>query len=250
LKEEMRFLPIRPLLLPLLLLATAPLPQRLAAEPPKPPYETRAEHDPNGIGKFYMGREIAHVMGHQAAGWLERPERETEERTDLLLEAMQIRPGEVLADIGAGSGYFSWRMAKVAGPGGKVFAVDIQQEMLDLLQRNMDRREVRNVVPVLGTTNDPKLAPGSVDTMLMVDVYHEFDQPFEMLAAMLKGLKKGGRIVLVEFRAEDPTVNIKRVHKMSEAQAKTEFELFPELRWEKTISVLPQQHILIFRKAS
>jgi ubiquinone/menaquinone biosynthesis C-methylase UbiE len=136
----------------------------------------------------------------------------------------------------------------VAGPEGKVFAVDIQQEMLDLLQRNMARREVKNVVSVLGTTNDPKLPPASVDTMLMVDVYHEFDQPFEMLGAMVKGLKKGGRIVLVEFRAEDPAVNIKRVHKMSELQARTEFELFPELRWEKTISVLPQQHILIFRK--
>jgi precorrin-6B methylase 2 len=241
----MRLLPLSSLLLPL---CTGCLPLALHAQPPKPPYETRAEHDPNGIGKFYLGREIAHVMGHQAAGWLERPERETEERTDLLLEAMQIRPGEVLADIGAGSGYFSWRMAKATGSGGKVFAVDIQPEMLDLLQRNMARREITNVVSVLGTTNDPKLPPGSVDTMLMVDVYHEFDQPFEMLSAMVKGLKKGGRIVLVEFRAEDPAVNIKRVHKMSEVQAKTEFELFTELRWEKTVSVLPQQHILIFRK--
>jgi precorrin-6B methylase 2 len=242
LNKEMRLLPLSSLLLTL---AACPL---LWAQPPQPPYETRADHDPNGIGKFYLGREIAHVMGHQAAGWLERPERETEERTDLLLEAMQIRSGEVLADIGAGSGYFSWRMAKATGSGGKVFAVDIQPEMLDLLQRNMARREVTNVVSVLGTTNDPKLPPASVDTMLMVDVYHEFDQPFEMLGAMIRGLKKGGRIVLVEFRAEDPAVNIKRVHKMSEAQAKTEFELFPELRWEKTLSVLPQQHIMIFRK--
>ena len=241
--KGMRFLPIISLLLAF---TASPL---AWGQPPQPPYETRTDHDPNGIGKFYMGREIAHVMGHQAAGWLERPERETEERTDLLLEAMQIKPNEVLADIGAGSGYFSWRMAKASGSGGKVFAVDIQQEMLDLLQRNMARREVKNVVSVLGTTNDPKLVPGSVDTILMVDVYHEFDQPFEMLSAMIKGLKKGGRIVLVEFRAEDPSVNIKRVHKMSEAQAKAEFELFPELRWEKTIGVLPQQHILIFRKS-
>lgn len=239
----MRFIPLS---LVVLALAAGPL---AAVPPQQPPYETRAEHDPNGIGRFYMGREIAHVMGHQAAGWLERPERETEERTDLLLEAMQIRPGEVLADIGAGSGYFSWRMAKATGQAGKVFAVDIQQEMLDLLQRNMARREVKNVVSILGTTSDPKLPPASVDTMLMVDVYHEFDQPFEMLASMVKGLKKGGRIVLVEFRAEDPAVNIKKVHKMTEAQARTEFELFPELRWEKTISVLPQQHIMIFRKS-
>lgn len=238
----MRFLPI----LSLLLALGSALP--LAAAPQKPPYESRTEHDPNGIGKFYLGREIAHVMGHQAAGWLERPEREAEERTDLLLEAMQLKPGEIVADIGAGSGYFCWRMAKLVSPTGKIFAVDIQQEMLDLLQRNMARREVKNVVSVLGSTNDPKLPPESVDTILMVDVYHEFDQPFEMLEGMLRGLKKGGRIVLVEFRAEDPAVNIKRVHKMSEAQARKEFELFPELRWEKTHTVLPQQHILVFRK--
>lgn len=213
-----------------------------------PPYETRAEHDPNGIGKFYLGREIAQVMGHQAAGWLERPERETEERTDLLIEALQLKPGELVADIGAGSGYFSWRMAKAVSPGGKVFGVDIQPEMLELLQRNMMRRDVSNVVPVLGTTTDPKLPPNSVDTILMVDVYHEFDQPYEMAKAMVEALKKGGRIVLVEFRAGDPNVRIKKVHTMSEAQAKAEFALFPELRWESTLSSLPQQHILIFRK--
>jgi len=120
-----------------------------------PVYETRADHDPNGIGKFYLGREIAQVMGHQAAGWLERPERETEERTDLLLDAMQLKQGEVVADIGSGSGYFSWRMAKAVAPSGKVYGVDIQQEMLDLLQRNMSRRGVDNVISVLGTITDP-----------------------------------------------------------------------------------------------
>jgi len=235
---------MRPLLIFSILLAT-PL---LKAAPVPPPYETRAEHDPNGIGKFYLGREIAHVMGHQAAGWLERPEREEEERTDLLIEAMQLKQGETVADIGAGSGYFSWRMAKAVGTGGKVLAVDIQPEMLDLLQRNMARREVANVVSVLGTTSDPKLAEGTVDTILMVDVYHEFDQPYEMAQAMVKSLKSGGRIVLVEFRAEDPKVNIKKVHKMSEAQAKTEFAIFPDLKWEKTFDALPQQHIIVFRK--
>ncbi len=233
----MRFL----LLIPLLLLAPP-----VQASPPA--YETRAEHDPNGIGKFYFGREIAHVMGHQAAGWLERPERESEERTDLLVEALQLKPGEVVADIGAGSGYFCWRMAKAVQPGGKVYGVDIQQEMLDLLQRNMARRGVDNVVSVLGTITDPKLPAESVDTILMVDVYHEFDHPYEMAAAMVGSLKKGGRIVLVEFRAEDPKVNIKKVHKMTEAQAKTEFAIFPNLRWEATLNPLPQQHILIFRK--
>lgn len=230
----------------------------LGAEPPKsgapqtapkaPLYETRAEHDPNGIGKFYLSREIAHVMGHQGAGWLERPDREAEERTDLLLRAMELRPGEVVADIGAGSGYFCWRMAKEIGRTGKVYGVDIQPEMLELLDRNMKRREVDNVVPVQGTTTDPKLPAESVDTILMVDVYHEFDQPFEMLQSMTRALRPGGRIVLVEYRGEDPSVPIKTVHKMSQEQVKREYAQIPGLRWEKTLDVLPRQHIFIFRK--
>lgn len=229
----------------LLALLGSPL---VAREVAAPRYETRAEHDPNGIGKFYMGREIAHVMGHQAAGWLERPEREEEERTDLLIESMKLQPGEVVADIGAGSGYFSWRMARLAGPKGKVLAVDIQQEMLDLLLRNLAKRRITNVVPVLGTINDPKLPPNTVDTILMVDVYHEFDHPFEMVDAMQKALKPGGRIVLVEYRGEDPSVPIKTVHKMTQHQVKMELAAFPALTWEETINVLPQQHIMIFRK--
>ena len=237
----MRLLPLSSLLL---ILAASPL---LRAQPPQPAYETRAEHDPNGIGKFYMGREIAHVMGHQASGWLERPERESEERTDLLVEAMQIKPGEVLADIGAGSGYFSWRMAKLSGPSGKVFAVDIQQEMLDLLQRNMARREVKNVVSVLGTTSDPKLPPGSVDTMLMVDVYHELEFPFEVIDSLVRALKPGGRIAYVEYRLEDSRVPIKTAHKMSEAQIRKGAAAHA-LVWERTASTLPWQHVVIFRK--
>lgn len=247
---------LRQILLPLSLfflpwspLSAEPSAPAKLATPTKPAYETRAEHDPNGIGKFYLGREIAHVMGHQAANWLERPERESEERTDLLLDAMELQPGEAVADIGAGSGYFCWRMAKRVGPSGKIFAVDIQQEMLDLLQRNMARREVSNVVSVLGTPSDPKLPEVSVDTLLMVDVYHEFEFPFEMLQSMTRSLKKGGRIVWVEFRAEDPTVNIKRVHKMSIEQVRKETSPFPNLRFERSIDVLPQQHILIFRKS-
>ncbi|MEI6715063.1 MAG: class I SAM-dependent methyltransferase [Verrucomicrobiota bacterium] len=235
---------IRSILLFLSILPITPL----RAAPERPVYETRATHDPNGIGKFYLGREIAHVMGHQAAGWLERPERESEERTDLLVEAMQLKAGEIVADIGAGSGYFTWRMAQAVAPSGKIYAVEIQQEMLDLLQRNMARHGVNNVISTLGTTSDPKLPAGEIDTILLVDVYHEFDQPYEMMEAMVKSLKKGGRLVWVEFRAEDPKVNIKAVHKMSEEQAKKEAAVFPELRFEKNITALPQQHILIFRK--
>jgi tRNA A58 N-methylase Trm61 len=127
-------------------------------------------------------------MGHQAAEWLERPEREEEERTDLLLEALKLHEGEVVADIGAGSGYFSWRMARLVGSTGKVFAVEIQQEMLDLLMKNMKKRGVSNVEPILGTITDPKLPAGTVDTILLVDVYHEFDHPYEMGEAMVLGL--------------------------------------------------------------
>jgi precorrin-6B methylase 2 len=242
-------LPLQALLVILVAAVFGPaLPAAAAPQLTAPVYETRTEHDPNGIGKFYMGREIAHVMGHQAAGWLERPDREAEERTDLLIDAMQLKTGETVADIGAGSGYFCWRMAKLVGPQGKILGVDIQQEMLDLLQRNMAKRQITNVTSVLGTTSDPKLPPSSVDTILMVDVYHEFDQPYEMLIGMRRALKPGGRIVLVEFRAEDPAVNIKRVHKMSQEQAKKEFAAVPGFTWERTIDVLPQQHILIFKK--
>src|SRR5437016_2006284 len=133
-------------------------------------YEIRQRHDPNGIGKFYLGREIAHVMGHQAADWLERPEREEEEKPDLLLKALQVKPGDAVADIGAGTGYYSWRMAKAVGESGLVYAVDIQQEMLDLLAKKMAERKISNVKGVLGTITDPKLKSNSLDLVLMVDV--------------------------------------------------------------------------------
>ena len=210
-------------------------------------YETRANHDPNGIGKFYMGREIAHVMGHQAADWLERPEREQEERTSLLVDALKFKPGEAVADIGAGTGYLTRRMAKNISPGGKVYAVDIQSEMLVLLTNKLSREGITNVVPVLGTITDPKLPAKSVDTIIMVDVYHEFDHPFEMTDAMCRALKPGGRMVFVEFRGEDENVPIKRVHKMTEAQVKKEMTPHP-LVWKETIGVLPWQHIIVFTR--
>ncbi len=220
------------------------------AEPkPDPLYVEWPEHDPNGIGKFFLGREIAHVMGHQAWQWLERPEREEEEGTDLLLEALQLKPGNAVADIGAGSGYFSWRMARLVGETGKVFAVEIQQEMLDLLMKNMAKRKVdKQVAPVLGTIEDPKLPAGSCDLMLMVDVYHEFDHPYEMIENMVTALKPGGRIVFVEFRKEDPKVSIKEVHKMSEEQVKKEMAVHPGLVFTQTIEILPQQHIIVFHR--
>lgn len=211
-------------------------------------YEIREQHDPNGIGKFFMGREIALVMGHQAADWLERPERQKEERPDLLLPALKIKPGEAVADIGAGTGFYTRRLAGLVGETGIVYAVDIQPEMLDQLTNKMAGLNIHNVRPVLGTTTDPKLPEASVDLILLVDVYHEFDFPFEMTQGMTRALKPGGRIVFVEFRGEDPDVPIKVVHKMTEAQVRKEMSAQPHLKWKETIEVLPWQHIIIFQR--
>jgi ubiquinone/menaquinone biosynthesis C-methylase UbiE len=221
----------------------------LAENTPKPDplYETRAEGDHNGIEKWFMGRQIARVMGHQAADWLERPEREEEEKTEQMVEALNFREGEVVADIGVGSGYVARKIAPRLGEKGFVYGVDIQQEMLDLLAKRMAMFRIRNVKGVLGEINDPKLPSESCDTMIMVDVYHEFDHPYEMIVAMVKALKPGGRIVFVEFRGEDPNVPIKAVHKMTEAQVKKEMSVHP-LQHSETIEVLPWQHIIVFRK--
>jgi protein-L-isoaspartate O-methyltransferase len=211
-------------------------------------YEFRQQHDPNGIGKFFMGREIAYVMGHQAADWLERPERAQEERPDLLLQALKIKPDDAVADIGAGTGFYTRRLAKLVGEKGAVYAVEIQQEMLDLLTNKMAELKIYNVKPILGTTTDPKLPKASVDLILMVDVYHEFDFPYEMTESMCRALKPGGRMVFVEFRGEDPKVPIKPVHKMTVAQVRKEMSLQP-LRWQETIESLPWQHIIVFTDA-
>jgi ubiquinone/menaquinone biosynthesis C-methylase UbiE len=218
------------------------------ARPAEARYETSARASRDGIGKIYFGREIAQVMGHQGAAWLERPEREQEERTDLLVTALALKPGEIVADIGAGSGYFSWRMAQKVGERGKVYAVEIQQEMIDILQVNMKKRGVGAIVqPVLGTVQDPKLPADSVDTIVLVDVYHEFDFPFEMTRAMIQALKPGGRLVLVEYRGEDPVVPIKPLHKMTVAQVRKEMTVHP-VAFEQTIATLPRQHIIVFRR--
>ena len=209
------------------------------------------EHDPNGIGKFYLGREIARVMGYQGAPWLERTTREREERLSLLPKALKLQPGMDIADIGAGSGVISVILAEHVTPGGKIYAVDVQQEMLDLLKKKLDKMGVDNVVPVLGTQKSPGLKPESIDLAIMVDVYHEFEFPYEMMLEISKALKPKGRVVLVEYRKEDPTVPIKLVHKMSEAQAKKEVSR-PELnlKWKETIGLLPRQHILVFEKTT
>jgi ubiquinone/menaquinone biosynthesis C-methylase UbiE len=210
-------------------------------------YENRKDHDPDGIGKFYMGREIAQVMGHQGADWLERPEREEEERPSKLLEVLKIKPGSAVADIGAGSGFFSFRLSKKVGPKGKVYAVEIQKEMLDIIAKKMKAKGVKNIEMVLGTESDPKLPAKTIDLILMVDVYHEFSFPYEMTEAMVRSLKPGGRLVFVEYRLEDPKVPIKLVHKMTEKQVIKEMKPHP-LKWVKTYNLLPRQHIIVFEK--
>lgn len=230
------------LLLPLLLLPPASAQDKAAER-----YEFRARHDPSGLGKFYLGREIAHVMGHEGAEWLERPERIEEEAPDKLVDLLGLQPGDFVADVGAGTGYLSWRLAEKVGPSGKVFAVDIQPEMIQLLRENMRQRGLQNVVPVLGMEADPNLAPASIDLVIMVDVYHEFSFPYEMTQAIVRALKPGGRIAFVEYRAEDPRVPIKPVHKMSEAQVRKEAAA-AGLSWETTIAELPWQHLIIVRK--
>jgi len=217
------------------------------ADKTPPRYEFRKEHDPDGIGKFYMGREIAEVMGHLAAGWLERPEREKEEQPTKLLDALKLKPGDVVADIGAGSGYFTFRVTDRVGPKGKVFAVEIQPEMLAIIRQRMKDRKVENIELILGTESDPKLPANSTDLIFMVDVYHEFSHPWEMTTAMVKALKPGGRLVFVEYRLEDPKVAIKLVHKMTEKQVIKEMAAHP-LTYVETLGVLPLQHIIIFKK--
>jgi len=242
-----------PVLAVLLCLSSLAALHARAAEPePKPAdkparYEVRKEHDPDGIGKFYMGREIAQVMGHLAAGWLDRPEREKEEAPTKLMETLKLQPGDAVADIGAGSGYFTFRLSDRVGPKGKVYAVEIQKEMLDLIRQRMRANRVTNVEPSLGTITDPKLPAASVDLILMVDVYHEFSHPYEMTEAMVKALKPGGRLVFVEYRLEDPKVPILLVHKMSQRQVHKEMAIHP-LRHVETSDLLPRQHIIIFEK--
>jgi precorrin-6B methylase 2 len=211
-----------------------------------PAYEQRPA-SADGIGKRYMGREIAQVMGWQGAAWLEREEREREERTDLLLPELALKPGMVVADVGAGTGYIARRMAALVGPTGVVYAVDVQPEMIRMLQALAAKAALAQVKPVLGAVDDVRLPASSVDLAIMVDVYHELEFPREVLASIVRALKPGGRVVFVEYRAEDPRVPIKALHKMSEAQVRREAAVLA-LNWERTAGGLPWQHVVIFRK--
>jgi ubiquinone/menaquinone biosynthesis C-methylase UbiE len=227
-----------------LILPTSTL--RADAPPTTEPVYTQCPASPDGIGKVYMGREIANVMGHLAAWWLDRPTREQEEQPQKVIDAMQLKGDEVVADIGAGTGYFSFRIAPLL-PKGKVLAEDIQPQMLAIIRKRSKEKGIDNVEPVLGTVTDPKLPAGGVDVVLFVDSYHEFDHPREMMESILKSLKPGGRVIDVEYKAEDPTIQILPHHKMTEAQAIKEMSAVG-LKHVKTVDDLPQQHVMIFEK--
>ena len=209
-------------------------------------YQTiKASRD--GIGKVYMGREIAGVMGWQGASWLEREEREQEERGDLLLRELGLKTGMAVADVGAGTGYYARRMAPLVGSSGVVYAVDVQPEMVQMLADGAKKAGLANIKPVLCKVDNVNLADSSIDLGLMVDVYHELEYPFEVLQSLVRALKPGGRVVFVEYRAEDASVPIKALHKMSEGQVRKEAAPHA-LVYERTANTLPWQHVVIFRK--
>jgi precorrin-6B methylase 2 len=217
-----------------------------AASPQTSPlYEVRAIHDPNGTGRFYLGREIAQVMGAGGMPWLDRPEREAEELPEVVIEAMGLHAGEVVADLGAGSGYFTFRLAVKVGKTGKVLAVDIQDEMLATIRQRAAALGVTNVEEVKDTETDPRLPLHSIDCVLLVDVYHELAYPFEVMTRVREALRPGGRVVFVEYRKEDTHVRIKEVHKMSVEQLTKEMNAVG-LDRAQTVESLPSQHIVIF----
>jgi SAM-dependent methyltransferase len=232
-----------------LVLATlvSPLPTAIAENSVAIPLYREGHGSPDGIGKFYQGREIAAVMGFEGASWLERPSRANEERPDLLVEELHLQSGTTVADIGAGSGYLSRRMAPIVRPG-RVFAVDVQPQMVALLKELSQKSEFKNLVPVQGDTDNVKLPPASIDLAVLVDVYHELAYPYEVMRSLIRALKPGGRVALVEYRGEDPAVPIKPLHKMSEAQIRREMSVLP-LTWERTSERLPMQRIVVFRKS-
>jgi SAM-dependent methyltransferase len=209
-------------------------------------FYTFRKGDPNGIGKWYMGREIAFVMGFHGKEWLERPERENEEKTEKLIRNLNLKQTDVIADIGAGTGYHAFKIAQLV-PEGKVYAVDIQEEMLSAIEARKKEENIYNIEAVEGSEQSVKLPENTVDKVLMVDVYHEFSYPKEMLESISKALKPDGKIFLVEFRKENKWVPIKEIHKMTEAQAVLEFEA-AGFRLLKNEGNLPWQHCMVFEK--
>jgi precorrin-6B methylase 2 len=212
-----------------------------------PRYETRRDHDPDGIGKFYLGREIAQVMGPGGILWLERVEREEDEQPQLLLDALALKGGETVADFGAGSGYYTFKLARIVGPKGNVLAIDIEPKMLEFIRKRAARENLTNVGLLQSTATDPHLPSNRVDLVLMVDVYHELAFPYEVLHKIHTALKPGGRVVLVEYRKEDPEVMIKQAHKMTQEQAIKEMTAAGFTHVE-TVNTLPLQHVIIFKK--
>lgn len=207
---------------------------------------TYKDGDSNGIGKWYMGREIAHVMGFQGMSWLERPEREKEENTTRLLQNMNIQPTDTIADIGAGSGYHVFKMAKMASEG-HIYGVDIQEEMLEAIRSKKENTGNKNIITVKGGEQIVNLPENSIDKILIVDVYHELSYPIEMTASIKNALRADGKLYLIEYRGEDDTVPIKELHKMTEAQAVKEMKA-AGLKLEQNIDNLPWQHCMVFVK--
>ncbi len=219
----------------------------LAQEPRAAPGSyTHATPTPDGTGKYYFGREIAQVMGHRGAQWLERTSRIYEEAPDELVRAMQLPPDAVVADIGAGTGYFTFRLATMV-PAGRVYAVDIQPEMLDIIRKRQQRRAVRNIIPVQGEADDPLLPDRAIDAVLLVDAYHEFAYPYEMMNGIVRSLRPGGKVFLIAYRGEDPRIPIKPLHKMTQQQAIEEMQAVG-LAWVETRHFLPTQHFMIFER--
>ncbi|AVH67640.1 SAM-dependent methyltransferase [Nostoc sp. 'Peltigera membranacea cyanobiont' 213] len=209
-------------------------------------YEQRIIHSPDGIGKYYMGREIAKVMGYTGAGWLERQSREVEEQPSKIVSLLNLQSNNVVADIGAGTGYLSFRIAPLLTDG-KVLAVDVQPEMLEIIELFKKEKNITNVDPVLATLSNPNLPCESVDLALMVDAYHELEYPQEVMQGIVKALKPGGKVVLVEYRGENPFIMIKGLHKMTQKQVRKEMQAVG-LVWRETKNLLPRQHLMIFEK--